>query len=130
MKKRVVLIRSNSINPDPPVEKMANTLLSAGYMVTLLGWDRDRSGGTKISRRAFPFGTCEIVSFGISASFGGGLEKNLIPLLRFERAVSQWLASHNEEIEIVHAFDFDTGAISGAFCRRYHKKLVYHILDY
>ena len=38
--KRVMLIRSNPVNPDPPVEKMADTLLKQGYQVTIVGWDR------------------------------------------------------------------------------------------
>ena len=38
---RVILIRSNPVNPDPPVEKMTKTLLESGYDVTILAWDRD-----------------------------------------------------------------------------------------
>ena len=40
--KKVVLIRSNPVSPDPPVEKTANTLIKSGYKVTVIGWDRDR----------------------------------------------------------------------------------------
>ena len=37
---RVVLIRSNPVSPDPPVEKMANALLGLGHSVHIIGWDR------------------------------------------------------------------------------------------
>ena len=41
MKKRVVLLRSNPVAPDPPVEKLADCLLSQGYEVIIIGWDRN-----------------------------------------------------------------------------------------
>ena len=40
---KVVLLRSNPVSPDPPVEKMADALLSQGYEVTILGWNRSSS---------------------------------------------------------------------------------------
>lgn len=39
--KNVVLLRSNPVNPDPPVEKIADALLAKGYNVTIVAWDRD-----------------------------------------------------------------------------------------
>ena len=38
---KVVLLRSNPVNPDPPVEKMMETLVEQGYGVTIIGWDRN-----------------------------------------------------------------------------------------
>ena len=47
--KRVIVLRSNPVNPDPPVEKAALALLNAGYHVQILGWDRDADYGIKKS---------------------------------------------------------------------------------
>ena len=41
--KRVVLIRSNPVAPDPPVEKMADALIQNGYSVIILAWDRSKN---------------------------------------------------------------------------------------
>ena len=41
--KRIVLLRSNPVEPDPPVEKVAATLRAEGYEVTILAWDRSAS---------------------------------------------------------------------------------------
>ena len=76
--KKVVLIRSNPVSPDPPVEKVADTLLSLGFKVTVIGWDRN-SNEDKTEELKLERGNAEIIRFGIPAVFGGGIKKNLIP---------------------------------------------------
>ena len=63
----IVLIRSNPVNPDPPVEKVANTLLKAGYQVTVLGWDRASAYKQSEDVMVCPDGTAKIIRFGILA---------------------------------------------------------------
>ena len=40
MIKKIVIARSNAVEPDSRVEKEANSLAKAGYDVTILAWDR------------------------------------------------------------------------------------------
>lgn len=127
--KRVVLIRSNPVSPDPPVEKMANTLLGYGYSVTIIGWDRDRNYKEDVKTINFANGKAVLVLFGIEAKFGAGLKGNLKPLIIFQLRVRNWIRKNIDKIDIVHAFDFDTGFISKISLTR-EKKFVYHILDY
>ena len=47
---RIVLIRATEVMPDPPVEKMANTLISHGHSVTILAWDRSNTYAEKEDR--------------------------------------------------------------------------------
>ena len=56
--RRVVLLRSNPVNPDPAVERIASVLADIGWKVTIVGWDRNGeydfkkglySVGTKVS---------------------------------------------------------------------------------
>lgn len=127
--KRVVLIRSNAVSPDPAVEKMANTLLELGYRVTILGWDRECNYKSNIKMLNFSNGKAELVLFGIKAEFGAGLRGNFKPLLLFQLRIRKWLKDNMNSIDVIHAFDFDTGFI----VRKTMKpsiKLVYHILDY
>ena len=126
----VVLVRSNSVNPDPPVEKVANSLLGLDYKVTILGWDRNHDYECNLEEVQMKNGACIVVRFGIKASFGAGLKGNLIPLFRFQYKIYKWLTENISNYEIIHAFDFDTGYISSKIVKKYHKKLVYHILDY
>lgn len=127
--KRVILLRSNPVAPDPPVEKAADVLVSQGYNVTVVGWDRDgkqeQTGILTLQR-----GNAEVVRFGIPAVFDGGLKKNLLPLITFQKKMFSWLKLHRNEYDVIHAFDFDTGMIANMITSKYHKVLVYHILDF
>ena len=63
---RIVLLRSNPVDPDSRVEKDVNSLTGAGYEVEILAWDRDgdyqindaylrlESGKVKIHRFGIP----------------------------------------------------------------------------
>lgn len=130
MKKRVVLIRSNPVSPDPPVEKVADTLLVNGYEVSIIGWDRDSNIVQKNETLTLEHGIVKIVRFGIPAMFGGGIKKNLVPLAKFQSRLLKWLRKHKNEYDIIHSFDFDTGFISNKIAKKYNKKMVYHILDF
>ena len=126
----IVLIRSNAVAPDPPVEKAANALLGAGHQVTILGWDRGRAYPQEEQELVLSHGRAKIVRFGIPAEFSGGIRKNSLQLIRFQRCIGSWLKAHHGEYDAIHAFDFDTGFTASAKARKYGKKLVYHILDY
>lgn len=128
--KRVILIRSNPVNPDPPVEKVALSLLKADYKVTIIGWDRDEAYALKTESLQLGDHQAEIVHFGIKAQFGGGIKKNLFPLILFQKRLRSWLLKNKANYDIIHAFDFDTGFVAAEFAKRFNKKLVYHILDY
>jgi len=127
---RVILIRSTSVMPDPPVEKMANTLLKLGHTVTILAWDRDDTYSEKCTRKTFGNNETDIIHFGIPAEYSGGIKKNLKGLALFQIRIMKWLISHRKEYDTVHAFDFDTGFAAMMCCKVLGKKFIYHILDY
>ena len=128
--KRVILLRSNPVNPDPPVEKAALALLRAGYTVTIIGWDRDADYALKKDLIQISDYKAEVVRFGIKAQFSGGIKKNLVPLSLFLTRLRAWLIKNRTTYDIVHAFDFDTGFVAARYAKLFHKKFVYHILDY
>lgn len=128
--KRVVLIRSNPVNPDPPVEKMASTLINMGLKVLVLGWDRDDNYDYREETFKVINGECQIIRFGIKATFGAGFRGNFGPLVSFQKVIKKWLSYNNSKYDIIHAFDFDTGLVAKRIAKRYHKRLIYHILDY
>lgn len=123
--KRVVLIRSNPVMPDPPVEKIANTLLEMGYAVTIVAWDRNNDTDTVEVRSEH----CRVVRFGAEASYGAGV-KSLGALVRFQWKVWNWLRKNRETYDVVHAFDLDTGFVACAASGLWRKRFVYHILDF
>ena len=127
---RIVLIRATEVMPDPPVEKMANTLLSHGHSVTILAWDRSNTYAERGSIKKLANSETEIVHFGIPAKYSGGIKANFKGLLLFQMRIIRWLFRHRREYDAVHAFDFDTGFASMICCKLLRKKLIYHVLDY
>ena len=127
---RIVLIRATEVMPDPPVEKMANTLISHGHSVTILAWDRSNTYAERGSIKKLANSETEIVHFGIPAKYSGGNKANFKGLLLFQMRIIRWLFRHRREYDAVHAFDFDTGFASMICCKLLRKKLIYHVLDY
>lgn len=127
---RVVLIRSTEVMPDPPVEKMAATLLDAGHEVRILAWDRGHCYREKSSAKQLTNGDVELVQFGIPAKYSGGMKSNLKAIIVFQFRILRWLFRHRHEYDAIHAFDFDTGFAAMLCARILRKKLIYHILDY
>lgn len=128
--KRVILLRSNPVNPDPPVEKAALALLNAGYDVKIIGWDRDADYAVKRDFVQLADYKVEVIRFGIKAQFSGGIKKNLVPLCLFLKRLRSWLVKNKATYDVIHAFDFDTGFVASGYAKKFSKKFVYHILDY
>lgn len=125
----VVILRSNPFDADSRVEKVAKSLLKAGYKVSLLGWDRNSKYKTRKTITEVSEGSLNAYRMGIMAEFGAGA-KNLKPFLLFQIGVFKWLIKNRNEYKIIHACDFDT-AFSAYFCAKLLKKhIVFDIFDY
>jgi glycosyltransferase involved in cell wall biosynthesis len=124
MSSRVLICRSNPVAPDPRVEKIARSLASAGYQVSVLGWDR--SG--ELPARSQQDGVT-LLRLPIVAAFGSGMA-NLPNLLRWQWGLMRWLMRHREAYDIIHACDFDTILPALASQTLFSKKVVYDIFDF
>ena len=125
--KRVVLLRSNPVQPDPPVEKIADVLLEMGMHVTILAWDRTQKKNSCTDEQ-FSSGTAQVIRFGIPATYGARWA-TLHSLLGFEWSLFCWLLNNRKSIDFIHAFDLDTGFAAWLVSRLFRKKMVYHMLD-
>ena len=124
---RIVIIRSNPVNPDSRVEKVSTTLSNCGYKVKILCWDREYTHGELVSKLADE--RVEIIRLGYKASFGEGM-KNIVPYLRFQMAMRRWLKKHKNEYDLVHACDFDTAFFSLGVAKMCRKKFIFDIFDF
>ena len=126
-KKRVVLLRSNPVNPDSRVEKETSALADFGFDVTVLCWDRDSD--YKIQIGSLSDSRIRVIRIGCKASFGEGL-KNIIPYLKFQFGMRKWLIKHREEYDLIHACDFDTANFTLSIARHYNKLFIFDIFDF
>jgi len=127
--KRVVIARSNAVDPDSRVEKEANTLAKNGYSVTLLAWDRSANYKIKEDVKTLNDGSVRRVSFGAKADFGAGF-KSLVPFLKFQKRLCRWLRKHSDEYDVAHLCDYDTALFGARVARRKKKKVIFDVFDY
>ena len=128
--KRVVLLRSNPVSPDPHVEKTADFLLSEGYQVTILAWDRSTNKPVEEDTIQLTHGQAKIYRSYYKGQFSGGFKKNLNSLICFQKFLYTWLKKNRGNYDIIHAYDFDTALVASLIAKKYKKKFVYAILDY
>jgi len=117
---KVVMLRSNPIDPDVRLEKEAKTLTDAGHDVTLLGWQRFGDAPAKEERHHYTVKRLK---------FKAPVEKKVIFYLPVWWILAfLWLLK--EDWDVVHAADLDTylPALFAAKIRR--KRLVYDIFDF
>jgi len=126
----IVFLRSNPVDPDSRVEKEVNALLNAGHSIRILAWNRDHNHTIRKSVLNFENGKADIYRCGIRATYGGGMRKNLLPLLKFQFCIYKWLKKNIESIDAIHACDFDTAFVSSKIASKYQKKFIYDIFDY
>lgn len=127
MSKKVCILRSNPVKPDSRVEKTAWALKKAGYDVHILSWDRDSDHDEQCGVVAVADELIPITWLGYKAAFNEGM-KSLKPYLKFQFHMRKWIEEHIEEIDIIHACDFDTAFFSQHFGK--NKKYVFDIFDF
>ena len=127
---KVVILRSNPVNPYPAVEKLAQTLTVSGYQAIVLGWDRSSKEKEWHGDLHLPSGNIPIVRLGIPAQFNGGFKKNLLPMIKFQLRLAKWLFRNRRAYDVVHAFDLDTGLLACAAAKLLGKRFVYQIQDF
>lgn len=128
---RVVLLRTNKVDPDPRVEKEVDALLECPDIdIKVVAWDRTEKYKIRIDKLDLPSGSAEIVRFGIPAVWGGGMRKNLIPFIKFNFYLFCWLIRNCRTYDCVHACDLSTALPSIIPILIFRKKFVYDICDY
>lgn len=127
---KVVFLRSNPVQPDPRLEKEANSLLKAGHEILIVAWDRSSTYKIRKSYLDLKNGKVLIYRIGIRAKYGGGIRENLRPLFSFQLHLIHWLFKYKKKYDVIHACDFDTAFVSGYLAKILKKKIIYDIFDY
>lgn len=127
--KKTIVIRSNQINPDPRVEKIAESLCEAGFEVVVLSWNRNDFNLADVEIKTLNSFKYKIIRKRIPAQFGGGL-RNLFPLLLWQIFLVYWLVRNRVNYELIYACDFDTVLPAVLMKLIFKKKLIYDIFDY
>lgn len=124
--KKVCILRSNPVNPDSRVEKEAEALCAAGYLVEIFCWDRESNHKVK---KEFVHNKIPVYRYGAKATYGGGF-RNILPYLKFQVRMFIWLLRNSGRYSVIHACDFDTAFFSYLPSRIRGCSFVFDIFDY
>lgn len=121
VRQRVVMVRSQPIDPDVRIEKEAKALSLAGFDVIVLGWGKSGRKSIRLEKRSGYL----IRRFQFRAPWGRKVAFFLPFWWIFETI---WLLKN--QWDIVHAADFDT-LVPALICAKIKRKhIIYDIFDY
>jgi len=120
---QVIVCRATPVAPDPRVERISQALITAGFKVTVVAWDRGWKLPITEERDGF-----RLIRLQVQAAFGRGL-RNMPGLLRWQAALLGWLFRNRHCYEIIHACDLDTALPCLLVAKVGRKQLVFDIFD-
>lgn len=125
---KIVFTRSSTIYDDSRATKEIVAFLENGFIVTVLGWNRN--GLAEIKCRELFEDYKESVSFRFYTESTG---TSRIQKIISRRKWNKWLVTELgaiTEIDAIHACDYDTGAAVRRYAHKHSIKYVYDIYDY
>lgn len=126
--KQIYYLRSTSIINDSRASKEISSLISGGYEVTVVGWDRD--GRIKDYKNVeIDQKPVKTQFFRFKAGYGESVI-NVLGLGVFQFWLLYKLIKDNKKYKYIHACDFDCGFAAMIACSMFDKKLVYDMYDY
>lgn len=120
--KKVFIIRNAQYSYNASMQRVVSALEGC-YRVSII--ERIRSKKEKLELEK----SSKLVSINIPSKIGGGIS-NLRNLTKYNFKLFITLFKNKKDIDIIHAFDFDTAFISLIFSKMFKKKVVYHIADF
>ena len=124
----IVFTRSSTIYDDSRATKEITTLLEAGHLITVLGWDRNGSASEKCADLFSVYKDRVKFNF-YSGDTGVGSIQKILGRFSWNRWLKKEL-SKELKIDVIHACDYDTGAAVRRFAKSKKIKYVYDIYDY
>lgn len=128
---KVLMLRTNKVDPDPRVEKEATSLIkNPDIELSIHAWDREKNHKCIKENLNLPTGNVPIYRIGIKGNWGKGMKNNILPALRYELYLFFWLLFNIKKYDVIHAFDLMTGYPALIPAKIFKKKIVYDCCDY
>lgn len=122
LKKRIIILKTNTLDIDPRLEKEIATLDRAGYSVILICWDRNRNNSrfSQVARKNNYFQ----ITMRLRAPFG----VKILPLLPIWWC---FVTFHllKSKYEIIHAINFDSIIPAAIISKIKRKPIIYEMHD-
>lgn len=122
LKKEVFFIRSTSVINDSRACKEIEFYKKNNCNVTVILWNRQ---GIKLPN----LDNIKFISYDKKSEYGSGF-KNIFKMLKFELFIYRIIKKYRNNIDIIHACDFDTAYVAYKSYNKTRTKFVYDIYDY
>lgn len=124
---KVIMILTNGFAPDLRVYKEAQYIVSKGYEVEILCWDRER---VYKDRPIEQFENIKVRRFFVDSKYGSGL-KQIFKLLKFKKECKKYLKEEEEKVnyDYIHCHDLD-GMLVGYLIHKKNDKLVFDMHEF
>lgn len=124
----IAFTRGSTIYDDSRATKEILALLESGYKVKVFGWDRNGKACNECKQLFSNYKNNILFYF-----YNGNTGKKTINKIICRLKWSKWLMHElfaNNDIDIIHACDFDTGEAVRKVAKKTNKKYIYDIFDY
>lgn len=126
----ILMIRSLDSSFDSRVTKESQSLVKAGYKVSILDWDRSQKHKEKRTILQSTAGRVFRITYGYPAISDAGPRKNFISYAKFIFFIRRFVKKHYKEYDIFHLCDLPVMFPLYKIILRRKKKIVYDIFDY
>ncbi len=118
----ILMILTNSFDPDPRVLKEAKALINKGHSVTIFAWDRDNR---YLDKKSEEISGIHVIRFFEEAEYGSGFSQ-IKSFLKF--CLSAKRKARGINYDVIHAHDID-GAIVAIYINK-KKKIIWDMHEF
>lgn len=122
LKKQVLFLRSTSVVNDSRAKKEIDFYKENNCNVIVLGWNRQKLNIPDTEDIRY-------IMYEKKSEYGNGL-KNIFKMFGFEMYIYRKVKKYKNNIDIIHACDFDTAFVAYKAFRKSRTKFLYDIYDF
>ena len=128
---RICIIRNSEGPMNAQLIRIGTALSKTDHEFFFVTRNRDASNEDKVIQKNLNIAGKNVPNYEIQlpAMIGGGI-KNIVPLMKYNKILYNWLENNRDKYDAVHAIDYDVASVAMKIKNKYDKELVYHIADF
>lgn len=126
----VFVLRNARLESNAGLLRVIDANIKNNFQVSVISRNREKRNNKNIIKEEYIYQQHIIDNYviEIDSQRGAGV-KNILPLIKYQLILLYTLYQNRKKMDIIHAFDLDTGLVSMLFSKIFQKKFVYHIAD-
>lgn len=128
---KICIIRNSEGPMNAQLIRIGTALSKTNNDFFFITRSRDADSDEKVIKKSLNIAGKNIPNYEIQlpAIIGGGI-KNIVPLMKYNKILYNWLKNNRDKYDAIHAVDYDAASVAMKIKNKYDKKFVYHIADF